>query len=121
MKSLILNILTLSSIVALLFIGACASHKKNFFSKTYHNTAARYNAFFIANEIFDAFPCELFFKGKTGRVEEDGNVEFDVDNEWVSEKAAKYHKDRGEVAVGYEEFAKEMAGAAKTFEFMSFD
>ena len=50
LKSLILNILTLSSIVALLFIGACASHKKNFFSKTYHNTAARYNAFFIANE-----------------------------------------------------------------------
>ena len=79
------------------------------------------NAFFIANEIFDAFPCELFFKGKTGRVEEDGNVEFDVDNAWVSEKAAKYFKDRGEIAVGYEDFAKEMADAAKTFEFMSFD
>ncbi len=79
------------------------------------------NAFFIANEIFDAFPCELFFKGKSGRVEEDGNVEFDVDNAWVLEKAAKYFKDRGEIAVGYEVFAKEMAGAAKTFEFMSFD
>lgn len=79
------------------------------------------NAFFIANEIFDAFPCELFFKGKTGRVEDDGNVVFDVDNAWVSEKAAKHHKDRGEIAVGYEEFAKEMAAAAKRFEFMSFD
>lgn len=79
------------------------------------------NAFFIANEIFDAFPCELFFKGKTGRVDEDGHVEFDVDNEWVSEKAAKYHKDRGEIAVGYEEFAKEMAAASKRFEFISFD
>lgn len=79
------------------------------------------NAFFIANEIFDAFPCELFFKGKTARVEGNGNVEFDVDNEWVSEKAAKYHKDRGEIAVGYEEFAAEMASAARTFEFVSFD
>ena len=79
------------------------------------------NAFFIANEIFDAFACELFFKGKTGRVDEEGTVVFDVDNEWVSEKAAKYHKDRGEIAVGYEEFAKEMAAAAKRFEFMSFD
>jgi len=79
------------------------------------------NAFFIANEIFDAFPCELFFKGKTGRVDEEGKVEFDVDNEWVSEKAAKYHKDRGEIAVGYEAFAKEMAAAAKKFEFISFD
>ena len=78
------------------------------------------NAFFIANEIFDAFPCELYYKGKTARV--DGHtVEFDVDNEWVDEKAKKYFKDRGEIALGYEEFALEMAGAATKFEFMSFD
>ena len=78
------------------------------------------NAFFIANEIFDAFPCELYYKGKTGRV--DGhNVEFDVDDDWVKEKADKYHKDRGEIAIGYEEFAKEMALSSKKFEFMSFD
>ena len=78
------------------------------------------NAFFIANEIFDAFSCELFYKGKTGRV--DGHaVEFDVENEWVTKKAAKYHKDRGEIAIGYEEFAKEMAESCEKFEFMSFD
>lgn len=78
------------------------------------------SAFFIANEIFDAFPCELYFKGKTARV--DGHIiNFDIENSWVSEKAAKYHKDRGEIAVGYEEFAKEMAASADRFEFMSFD
>ncbi|QSZ41585.1 hypothetical protein GJV85_05510 [Sulfurimonas aquatica] len=78
------------------------------------------NAFFIANEIFDAFPCELYYKGKSARV--DGhNVEFDVEDEWVESKAKKYHKDRGEIAIGYEEFALEMAAAAKKFEFMSFD
>ncbi len=78
------------------------------------------NAFFIANEIFDAFPCELYYKGKTARV--DGhNIEFDVDNEWVKEKADKYHKDRGEVAIGYEKFALEMAESCEKFEFMSFD
>lgn len=78
------------------------------------------NAFFIANEIFDAFPCELYYKGKTARV--DGHmIEFDVDDEWVSEKAEKYHKDRGEIAVGYEAFAAEMAKAAEKFEFISFD
>ncbi|EDZ61395.1 protein containing DUF185 [Sulfurimonas gotlandica GD1] len=78
------------------------------------------NAFFIANEIFDAFPCELYYKGKTGRV--DGhNVEFDVDNDWVDAKAKKYNKDRGEIAIGYEEFAKEMAKSCEKFEFMSFD
>lgn len=78
------------------------------------------NAFFIANEIFDAFPCELYFKGKTARLNEH-NVEFDVDNEWVKSKAEKYHKDRGEIAIGYEEFALEMANSADKFEFMTFD
>ena len=79
------------------------------------------NAFFIANEIFDAFPCELYYKGKTARVEDDHNVEFDQDDEWVKYKAEKYQKDRGVIAVGYEEFAKEMASCADKFEFMSFD
>ncbi|MCK9454114.1 MAG: SAM-dependent methyltransferase [Sulfurimonas sp.] len=78
------------------------------------------NAFFIANEIFDAFPCELYYKGKSARVESH-NIEFDVDDEWVSSKANKYHKDRGEIALGYEEFAKEMALSCEKFEFMSFD
>lgn len=78
------------------------------------------NAFFIANEIFDAFPCELYYKGKTARIE-NHNVEFDVEDSWVEEKANKYHKDRGEIALGYEEFAKEMAESCEKFEFMSFD
>jgi len=78
------------------------------------------SAFFFANEIFDAFPCELFYKGKTARVE-NHKVAFDDDNTWVSEKAARYFKDRGEIAIGYEAFALEMAGAAESFEFMSFD
>ncbi len=78
------------------------------------------NAFFIANEIFDAFPCELYYKDKTARI--DGhNIEFDVDNEWVKTKADKYYKDRGEIAIGYEEFAEEMTKSAKKFEFISFD
>lgn len=78
------------------------------------------NAFFIANEIFDAFPCELYYKGKTASVNEH-DIKFDLDNKWVAEKAEKYHKDRGEIAIGYEEFAKEMISSAKKFEFMSFD
>ena len=78
------------------------------------------NAFFIANEIFDAFACELYYKGKTARV--DGHeVIFDVDNEWVKQKADKYYKDRGEIALGYEEFATQMNSTCQKFEFMSFD
>lgn len=77
-------------------------------------------AFFVANEIFDAFPCELYYKGKTARVE-NHEVIFDVDDEWVSAKAEQFHKDRGEIAVGYEAFAEQMAAAAQKSEFMTFD
>ncbi len=78
------------------------------------------NAFFIANEIFDAFPCELIYKDKTATLV-DGKIVFEEEDAWVSEKAKKYHKDRGEIAVGYEEFALEMKAAAKKFEFMTYD
>ena len=78
------------------------------------------NAFFIANEIFDAFPCELYYRGKTARVE-NHEIFFDSDDDWVTQMAQKYHKDRGEIALGYESFAKEMAESCEKFEFMSFD
>lgn len=78
------------------------------------------SAFYIANEIFDAFTCELLYKDKIGTIEDD-KVVFKEENIWVSEKAAKYHKDKGEIAVGYEEFALQMADSAKTFEFMTYD
>ncbi len=78
-------------------------------------------AFFIANEIFDAFPCELLYKGKIARVYEKHEVRFDLENDATVQKAARYHKEKGEIAVGYEEFAASMAECAEHFEFMSFD
>ena len=77
-------------------------------------------AFFIANEIFDAFPCELYYKGKTARVE-NHEVIFDLDDDRVRFKAEQFHKDRGEIAVGYEAFALQMAAAAARSEFVTFD
>jgi SAM-dependent MidA family methyltransferase len=78
------------------------------------------SAFFVANEIFDAFPCELLHDGKIASVV-NGKIEFDLEDGNILQKAKKYHKDKGEIAVGYEEFAKEMAASAEKFEFMSFD
>ena len=48
------------------------------------------SAFFIANEIFDAFSCELIYKEKMGTFE-DGKIVFEHENAWLSEKAKKYH------------------------------
>jgi len=49
-KSLILHILLLFSLVGILLIWSCSTSKKNVFSKTWHNTTAHYNSYFIANE-----------------------------------------------------------------------
>ncbi|NPA66914.1 MAG: hypothetical protein GXO11_08545 [Epsilonproteobacteria bacterium] len=78
------------------------------------------NCFFVANEIFDAFPCELLYKGRIATVK-DHEIEFNLEDKWVLEKAKKYHKEKGEIAKGYEEFAQNMIKAAKRFEFLTFD
>ena len=78
-------------------------------------------AFFIANEIFDAFPCELLYKDKIARVDEEHEVHFDLDDADILAKAARYYKEKGEIAVGYEDFAAAMTQSAESFEFMSFD
>jgi len=78
------------------------------------------DAFILANEIFDAFSCELFYKGKIASVKEH-EVVFEEEDEEITLLAAKYHKDRGEIAVGYEEFARNVQKASPRFEFMSFD
>jgi SAM-dependent MidA family methyltransferase len=77
-------------------------------------------AFVVANEIFDAFPCELI---------KDGEEAFVVDNvvEWrEADKellafATKHRQVKGEVAVGYEEFALDMAKGIQKCDFVSFD
>jgi SAM-dependent MidA family methyltransferase len=77
-------------------------------------------AFVVANEIFDAFPCELLKDEKIARVKEH-------EIEWVEAPvemltwAKKHHLTQGEVAVGYETFAKEMASGIKKCDFVSFD
>lgn len=39
--------------VAIFLLTGCSAERKNIFSKTYHNTAARYNAYFYAKEQID--------------------------------------------------------------------
>jgi SAM-dependent MidA family methyltransferase len=79
------------------------------------------NAFFIANEIFDAFACELLYDGKIARVDDMGKIIFDVESPEAVQHGLKYKKDRGEIAVGYESFALSLSQSVPKFEFMSFD
>jgi len=77
-------------------------------------------AFVVANEIFDAFPCELL-KDKQIAIVEDHTVSWQEAPASMLEWAEKHHLRQGEVAVGYEGFAKEMASGIKRCDFVTFD
>ena len=79
------------------------------------------SAFFYANEIFDAFECELLYNGKFASVDNEFKVSFDIEDEKLLSIAKKYNKTKGELAIGYEDFALAMYNSAKKFEFLSFD
>ncbi|TNF44722.1 MAG: hypothetical protein EP216_01490 [Epsilonproteobacteria bacterium] len=77
-------------------------------------------AFVVANEIFDAFPCELLKDKKIADVKEHQIEWVDAPDEMLL-WAEKHHLTQGEVAVGYEDLAKEMANAIEKCDFVTFD
>lgn len=83
------------------------------------------SAFVVANEIFDAFPCELVYEknDQKQQVMMDGhNFEFvSNDDQKLLEHCKKYEISKGEIAVGYEEFAQQMCKNIQRFDFITFD
>lgn len=77
-------------------------------------------AFIVANEIFDAFPCELIKDGQMLYMDEHEPY-FDRLDEEVGHTCKRYGIHKGEVGMGYESFAKEMTQACERFEFITFD
>jgi SAM-dependent MidA family methyltransferase len=78
------------------------------------------SAFIVANEIFDAFSCEIINKNKMLYVR-NHEVFFDTIEDEVAQLAQCYGIQKGEVAVGYEKFSKSMYKAVEKFEFITFD
>ncbi len=77
-------------------------------------------AFFISNEIFDAFPCELINNNRQAFIK-DNRIEWrDIDKE-LAKKVLPFKQVKGEVAIGIEEFAKDISQCAKKIDFLSFD
>ena len=77
-------------------------------------------AFVVANEIFDAFKCEVIKDDKMLYM--DGHKPyFDVQSADVREIVQKYGFRRGEIGLGYGEFANSLAKAFKRYEFVTFD
>ena len=78
------------------------------------------SAVFVSNEIFDAFPCDLYKDGKIAVVNKHKISWIDAPIEQI-EFAKKHSLRIGEIAVGYKEFAKDIANVAKSYHFLSFD
>jgi len=84
------------------------------------------SAFVVANEIFDAFPCELIYTTKENKLQygivNNDKIEFiDNENQEIEEYCTEYSVTKGELAVGYEEFALNMSNGINKFEFVTFD
>ncbi len=77
-------------------------------------------AFVVANEIFDAFPCELLKEEKIAVVEKD-EIAWEAAPPKLLEWAKQHSLSQGEVAVGYEDFAKGMAKGIQRCDFVTFD
>ena len=79
------------------------------------------SAFVVANEIFDAFSCELVKDGKMVFMDDSYEPKFKPQSEEIKKLVDKYGIQKGEVSVGFESFAQSMANAIKKFEFVTFD
>jgi SAM-dependent MidA family methyltransferase len=83
-------------------------------------------AFVIANEIFDAFSCELVYTNKEEVLEqayvENHKIKFIpcTDKNLISH-CKKYGITKGEVGVAYDEFVNELCTNITSFEFLTFD
>lgn len=83
------------------------------------------HAFIVANEIFDAFGCELVYtKDEQLNIAfvENHKIEFEpCTDEKIINHCKKYKIEKGEVGIGYEEFAKTICNNIKKFSFLTFD
>jgi len=84
------------------------------------------SALIVANEIFDAFATELVYTTKEGILKNvivnEHKLEFEpCTDAYLNEVCKKYSIQKGEIALGYEEFALNLAKNINKFEFITFD
>jgi len=83
-------------------------------------------AYIVANEIFDAFGCELIYTTSEGirqnAVVNNHKISFEkCEDSYLNEICDKYKIQKGEIGLGYEDFVQTLCTNIKNFEFLSFD
>ena len=84
------------------------------------------NAYVIANEIFDAFACDLVYTNKDGVLQqafvENHKIKFvNCIDENIINHCRKYSITKGEVALSYKDFVNTLCKNITHFEFLTFD
>lgn len=84
------------------------------------------NAYIIANEIFDAFSCDLVYTNKENILQQayisNHKIEFlDCVDEKILNHCKKYSITKGEVALSYKDFVDTLCKNITHFEFLTFD
>ena len=77
-------------------------------------------AFLVSNEIFDAFPCELYKDAQIATVDNHQISWIEAPKD-IATFATKHRLTTGEIAVGYEKFARSIADGIARLDFVSFD
>jgi SAM-dependent MidA family methyltransferase len=78
------------------------------------------SAVVVSNEIFDAFACDLYKDGKIATIT-NHQIEWIDAPQDIKQWADKHYLRVGEIALGYEDFAKSIASRIKRCDFISFD
>ncbi len=78
------------------------------------------SAFVVANEIFDAFACEVIKDDKMLYMKKFDSY-FDKQDKYTETISKRYTIKKGEIAKGYEEFALNLYKSIGKFEFVTFD
>lgn len=83
-------------------------------------------AFIIANEIFDAFPCDLVYTNKEDELQlafvKNNKIEFKkCEDKEIHKYCNKYKIKKGEVSLSYKNFIDTLCQNINEFEFITFD
>lgn len=77
--------------------------------------------FIVANEIFDAFPCTLVYKGKEASTKNHTVLWENELSLYTKNISDRYGIEKGEISLGFETFAKTMFDSFEKMEFLTFD
>lgn len=94
---------------------------KNLASLKVSRILKNHNCLFVANELFDALPCEIIDNDKIAFVENHSIIFKPHNNKKILEICDRFSITKGEIPLTYDDICKDIASLGVKFIFMAFD